>query len=73
MKMPQPAVLVSYLVGHPGTARSAALTAYHETFDTSSRMANSTFRKRKVWWQPNDAEYRTLFFPSCITTVHVWC
>lgn len=53
----------SYLVGRPGTERSAALTAYHETFDEASRMTTSTFGKRKVWWQPNDGKVPDAFFP----------
>lgn len=53
----------SYLVGRPGTERSTALTAYHETFDEATRITTSTFRKRKIWWQPNDGKVPDAFFP----------
>ncbi len=53
----------SYLIGRPGTKRSAALIAYHGTFDEAARTATSTFRKRKIWWQPNDGRVPDAFFP----------
>lgn len=53
----------SYLVGRPGTERSTALTAYHNTFDEKTRTTTSTFGKRKVWWQPNDGRVPDAFFP----------
>ncbi|WP_165831394.1 HsdM family class I SAM-dependent methyltransferase [Abyssibacter profundi] len=52
-----------YLVGRPGNERSAPLVAYHETFDKAARVKTSTFRKRKIWWQPNDGRVPDAFFP----------
>lgn len=53
----------SFLVGRCGTERSAALAAYHATFDEAARVKTSTFNKRKIWWQPNDGRVPDAFFP----------
>jgi adenine-specific DNA methylase len=53
----------TYLVGSVKEAPSPALQAYHGTFDRVALESISTFRKRKIWWQPNDGKIPDAFFP----------
>ena len=52
-----------YLVGSASRGLNARLALYFNTFPEDVKSGVSTFKKRRIWWKPDDGNVPDAFFP----------